>query len=186
MLRDRSNIFFVFIFPLALVLLIGAQFGAGFTPRLGLHDADGGDVTGTIVDLLDEEVDITRYETEEDLTLAVERGMVAAGLSFPAETTSRLQQGEQVELGFVATTDGAGPQLQALVTETIAAATESVGVGQFVAGQGLADYETGVAVADQVGPSIGTIAVDTRTTGEQLFPNLGQFDLGASSQLLLF
>ena len=28
-LRDRSNIFFVFIFPLMLILLLGSQFGAG-------------------------------------------------------------------------------------------------------------------------------------------------------------
>ena len=28
-LRDRSNIFFVFIFPLLLVVMIGAQFGEG-------------------------------------------------------------------------------------------------------------------------------------------------------------
>ena len=28
MLRERSNIFFVFVFPVALILLIGAQFGA--------------------------------------------------------------------------------------------------------------------------------------------------------------
>ncbi|MEX0699797.1 MAG: hypothetical protein WD354_08695, partial [Acidimicrobiia bacterium] len=32
LLRDRSSIFFVFIFPLALVLLIGLQFGGSFTP----------------------------------------------------------------------------------------------------------------------------------------------------------
>ncbi|MDZ4089590.1 MAG: hypothetical protein U1D68_00045 [Arthrobacter sp.] len=28
-LRDKSNIFFVFIFPLMLILLLGSQFGAG-------------------------------------------------------------------------------------------------------------------------------------------------------------
>ena len=32
MLRERSNIFFVFIFPIALILLIGAQFGGDFDP----------------------------------------------------------------------------------------------------------------------------------------------------------
>ena len=32
MLRDRSNIFFVFIFPLVIILLVGAQFGSGSGP----------------------------------------------------------------------------------------------------------------------------------------------------------
>ena len=35
MLRERSNIFFVFIFPIALILLIGAQFGGDFDPGVG-------------------------------------------------------------------------------------------------------------------------------------------------------
>ena len=30
--RDKSTYFFVFIFPLALILLIGLQFGGGFLP----------------------------------------------------------------------------------------------------------------------------------------------------------
>lgn len=39
MIRERSNIFFVFIFPIALVLLIGVQFGSGFAPVVGIHQA---------------------------------------------------------------------------------------------------------------------------------------------------
>ena len=35
MLRDRSNIFFVFIFPIAIILLIGVQFGGGVVPGVG-------------------------------------------------------------------------------------------------------------------------------------------------------
>ena len=34
--RDRSNIFFVLILPVILILVIGLVFGAGFTPRIGI------------------------------------------------------------------------------------------------------------------------------------------------------
>jgi ABC-2 type transport system permease protein len=34
--RDRSNLFFVFLFPLLLVVLIGAGFGGGFATRVGV------------------------------------------------------------------------------------------------------------------------------------------------------
>ena len=37
-LRERSNLFFVFVFPLAIVLLVGATFGAGFTPTIVIVD----------------------------------------------------------------------------------------------------------------------------------------------------
>ena len=33
--RERTNIFFVFILPLLLVMIIGLVFGGGFTPRIG-------------------------------------------------------------------------------------------------------------------------------------------------------
>jgi hypothetical protein len=36
LLRDRSNLFFVFLFPLLLIIFIGAQFGSDFSTRLGV------------------------------------------------------------------------------------------------------------------------------------------------------
>ncbi|HEX9762567.1 MAG TPA: ABC transporter permease, partial [Acidimicrobiia bacterium] len=50
--RDRSNIFFVFVFPIALILLIGAQFGGGIDPILGVNDDAGGSISDAIVDQL--------------------------------------------------------------------------------------------------------------------------------------
>ncbi len=50
MLRERSNIFFVFIFPLALILLIGAQFGGGVDPVVGLYLADDGRLAAAVAD----------------------------------------------------------------------------------------------------------------------------------------
>ena len=34
--RERSNIFFVFILPIILILVIGLMFGGAFTPRIGV------------------------------------------------------------------------------------------------------------------------------------------------------
>ncbi len=187
MLRDRSNIFFVFIFPLALVLLIGAQFGGDFEPSLGLHDQDGGDVANAMEASLDETLEIRNYDTEEELVLAVERGSVAAGLAIPAGVEDRIRAGETVELGFLATSDGAGPQIQAVVIEAAATASERLAVGRFVESAGVASFDDGVAQAATVAGMIPPVEVTTRTTGESLFPaSLGRFDIGASSQLLLF
>ena len=51
MLRERSNIFFVFVFPLAIILLIGAQFGGDFTPGIGTFRADAGELSAAIVEV---------------------------------------------------------------------------------------------------------------------------------------
>ena len=41
--RDRSNIFFVLILPIVLILVIGLVFGGGFTPRVGVARLDVGE-----------------------------------------------------------------------------------------------------------------------------------------------
>ena len=53
MLRERSNIFFVFVFPLAIILLIGAQFGGDFNPGIGTFRADAGELSAAIVEGLE-------------------------------------------------------------------------------------------------------------------------------------
>ena len=37
-LRERSNVFFVFVFPLMIVLLIGVAFGESQDARVGIGD----------------------------------------------------------------------------------------------------------------------------------------------------
>ena len=86
MVRERSNIFFVFIFPIALVLLIGVQFGGGFSPVVGVQQADAGQISNEIAATLSdsESIDIREFETEDALVSAVERGTVQAGALLPA------------------------------------------------------------------------------------------------------
>src|SRR5690606_15610092 len=79
--RDRSSIFFVFILPLAIILLIGAQFGSGGAPEILVHH-DGGQVATSIVEALEG----VRAETSDDadeLVEDVERGGASAGVLFP-------------------------------------------------------------------------------------------------------
>ena len=52
LLRDRSNLFFVFLFPLLLIIFIGAQFGSDLSTRLGAvadpDDAAAGEVVAAL------------------------------------------------------------------------------------------------------------------------------------------
>lgn len=186
-LRDRSNAFFVFVLPLGIVLLIGAQFGAGFEPRVGVV-SNGGPVADSVIDSLETSDDIVvlDYSTEADLLLAVERGTISAGIVIPEDVESAAGGGSSVEVGFVARTDGLGPQLRSVVAEAVAAASEPLDATRFVVGQGVAEGEarSAASAAQDQTPEIN---VDVRTAGESVFPeSLGQFDIGASSQLVLF
>lgn len=189
MVRERSNIFFVFIFPIALVLLIGVQFGGGFSPVVGVQQADAGQISNEIAATLSdsESIDIREFETEDALVSAVERGTVQAGALLPAGMDSAAAAGEPVEIGFISRPDGTGNQLQSVVAAAISDVMAPVGAAQFATSETGADFEQTLPVAQGISDQAEPIEVEVRTVGEALFPaTLGRFDLGAASNLVLF
>ncbi len=189
MLRERSNIFFVFIFPIAIILLIGAQFGGGVEPGVGLHLADDGEVAETIAVGIEglEGVDAKRFQTADDMFTAVEREGVYAALSLPVGMDETAAAGEVVQIVFVARPDGLGPQLQAVLGAEVARVMKPVGAAQFAEKETGASFDETLDLARGLDEEVAGIEVEVSAVGEALFPEtLGRFDLGAASQLVLF
>ena len=189
MLRERSNIFFVFIFPLALILLIGAQFGGDVDPVIGLYQADSDQLAAAVAEAVESEetLDVIRFDNEELLVSAVEHGSAQAGVFLPAGMDQKAEAGEQVEIGFVSRTDGFGPQVQQVVAAAVSEVMTPVTAAQFGMEKTEASFDDALAMAMsqvEAAPGLGT---EVTAVGEALFPaTLGRFDLGASSQLVLF
>lgn len=189
MLRERSNIFFVFIFPIALVLLIGVQFGGGGQLTIGISQQDEGDLATAIVKTIDNDdsLQIRLFDSPEEVITATERGNVQAGLLLPAGLDEKAAGGEPVEIGYVNRPDGSGSQLQSIVSATVAEVMAPVGAARFAADETDAEYADAVAAARDIAGHVQPIEVERTTVGEAIFPEtLGQFDLGAASQLTLF
>ncbi len=187
--RDRSSIFFVFIFPLALVLLIGLQFGGSFDPQIGLLVEEAGPISDRFVTELSNEpgIEIRNFDDEQSLLAAVERGSIEAAVVVPAGFDSAIAGGTPIDVGFVARPSGVGPSLRPVVAQALQSSLLPATAGRFVADQGLSDFATGMATAEAVQGQAPQIEITTTAVGEALFPStLGQFDLGASSQLILF
>jgi ABC-2 type transport system permease protein len=105
----------------------------------------------------------------------------------PAGIESQSAAGEAVEIGFVARPDGTGPQLQAIVGAAVADVMKPVGAAQFATAESGLDFETAHVAARNLAGLAGGVEVSVTAVGEAIFPDtLGQFDLGASSQLVLF
>ena len=189
LLRERSNIFFVFIFPIALILLIGAQFGGDFAPGVGVFQADDDPLADAITEEIQSEdsLAVTVFESSDELTEAVERGTVQAGVAIPAGVSGLAEAGTQVEVEFLARPDGAGPQLQSIVSAAVARVMTPVAAAQFGAEKTESSFDEALTVARSQTAMAPGLEVETTAVGDALFPStLGRFDLGAAQQLVLF
>lgn len=185
LLRDRSNIFFVFILPLAIILMVGAQFGSGAGPRLAVSAGDGPLASAVVTGLEERGFTVEMVESEEEVVSEVERATVSAGLTLPPDLDAAAgQAGETLEAGFIARPDSS-TSLQPVVDAVVREATGPMRVARFVAG------ETGHEVPELLGVvesiEVPGVEVRTETVGEALFPSgTGQFSVGAAQQLVLF
>lgn len=189
MLRERSNIFFIFIFPIALVLLIGVQFGGGGQLTIGVSQEDDGELAAAIVGAIDEEesLRISVFDSPDEMVTATERGNVQAGVLLPGGMDEAAASGDSIEIGYVNRPDGSGSQIQSIVSAAVARVMRPVGAAQFAVVETGAGFEEALESARTLAGAAEPIDVEVVTVGDAIFPDtLGQFDIGAASQLTLF
>lgn len=187
--RDRSNFFFVFVLPLAIIILIGAQFGGGFAPRIGFATPAGDALADEIVAAVDGIADYgTRvYANEDDLVAAVGRGSVNAGVVVPDGFTAAIAEGATPEIGYVSRPDSTGPAIRIAVEGAVAEALGPAGAARTVSGVRSIGFDDALDGVTRVASQVGEVTVASRTAGESLFgASGGQFDVGATTQLVLF
>lgn len=198
LLRDRSNLFFVFLFPLLLIIFLGAQFGGDFSTRIGVVAPEGDTAADTVAQRLDALDGITVVEVADTDALAdeVDRGVLAAGLELPEGYGDALAEVEQVEVRFLGRADATSVSLRSLVTAVLAEQEQPGAAAQLLATGRAATGGEAIPVAElreaavAVQDDAGSVEVAATTLGvdelAEEFAGLNQFDLGASSQLFLF
>ncbi|WP_461164242.1 ABC transporter permease [Arthrobacter sp. R4-81] len=191
-LRDRSNIFFVFIFPLMLILLIGSQFGAGAGQSRVAISGSGTSLAEAIKTKLEAaDVDVT-FAGADAVRQELSRGSTDVGLFISEAAAAEFDArgsvvGRPAEVEVVM---GSQSGAQA-VLQQVRTAIQSVNVerGQLAAltqaGLPAAQAGDALAAASQRLSAPKVEVVDTSEIAQE-FRGLGQFDLGAAQQLLLF
>lgn len=188
MFRQPATIFFVFIFPMLLILLLGATFGGTFTPRIGVVARDPGSLGRDLVRALEatEDLDAEAYEERDEMLTDVERGRLQGGLILPPGFDRRIRAGDEVTLEYLVRPDELGQQLRVTVESVVRERGVVLRAAAFAADRGV-PFERALQAASEVAPAVESIEVSVTTAGEAIFPeDLGTFDVGASSQLILF
>lgn len=187
--RDRQGLFFVLMFPMLLVLVLGVVFGGGFEPALGVTTPAGDPLAAEIVAALEsnDEIEVHRYDSAEDLRDAVEHGRMEAGAVLPADYGDRLRDGDEVTVAFLAGPTGVGRQLQPIVSAAVGEQAIRLQAARFATDHG-ADYDTALAQATELHGTMPEVTVRASTVGENLYDDedFGTFGMGASTQIVLF
>lgn len=192
-LRQRSNLFFVFVFPILIILLLGMMYGGGVGARIGVHVAgEEGRLAGDLVEALDalEDASVVAYDSPEALTDAVQRGSVTAGVLVPEGYDAALTGGASVEIGLITRpSDQNGMLAREAVGDVVARQATPIRAARFAAEQGASSFGQALAVAQSIAGRQTGISVAYSEAGESVFEDfetLGTFDLGASQELVLF
>ncbi|MBM3696387.1 MAG: ABC transporter permease, partial [Actinobacteria bacterium] len=192
-LRQRGNLFFVFVFPVLIILLLGMMYGGGFDTRVGIHVAgDGGPLAERLAGALEdvEDLAVVSFGSEAALLDAVQRNRVSAGVLVPGDYDASMEAGSPVAVGLLLRRDNQDSMLVGeTVRETVGREGMAIRAAHFAAGRGVGSFAAALPVARQMAAAGGGVTVSYTTAGTSAFAdfkNLGTFDLGASQNLVLF
>jgi ABC-2 type transport system permease protein len=186
-LRDRSNLFFSFVFPLLLVLMIGLQFGEGATAGRVAVSGSGTSLGSALVERLEADDAVVTDPDWDDALDLLARGRIDVAIRVDEAATTAYDAGEAVTLEVVR---GSSPQAS-VVEQQVRVAVDALRSAR----NRVVALEASGVPADRVAAALGEaeavvsaprLEVTSVDRLSQEFAGLGQFELGASGQLLLF
>jgi ABC-2 type transport system permease protein len=184
--RDRIGAFFILVFPFLIILAIGAVFGSGFTPVVGVVSRDSGALGADLVRRLERtaDIEVRAFDDREALTSAVERGHVDAGLVIVPGFDERIRGGETIALPFFARPSGPSSQVGLTVDAVIAEQSAAIRAARLADSEGLASFDDALQRARQLRTALPRVEVRETVAGG---PGAESgFDYGAAQELILF
>jgi ABC-2 type transport system permease protein len=186
--RDRIGAFFVFVFPVVLILLLGVVFGDDSSAELGVSNGSSGPLARDLVTDLDgSSIEVTSYEDAAPLRDDVESGRIDAGIIVPVDYEDLVRAEQTATVSYLARTGDLSNALRATVTAAVQAQSAQVGAARIAVREGVANFADALAAARRIDLGLPGVEVSTEVVGGAAdADSLGAFDLGAASQLILF
>ena len=188
--RDRTNLFFVFLLPLIIIIALGAAFGGAGTSRLGVVSTEAGALGDELVAILEDgdvEVEVRARDTLSQLEDDVEDGRLEFGLLIPPGYDESLRGGEAVELTVVSKPESIFAALGRGIETAVAEQSARIRAATLAADYAEVEFDAALETAAMVQDTLEGITIEQVTLGEAMFPSSGNpFALGAQSMTVLF
>jgi ABC-2 type transport system permease protein len=187
LMRDRAALFYTFLLPFLLILILGLIFGGSAVTRVGVAVQDEGPLGDELVAALErsDDLSVRRFSDPDDLVTAVERQELVAGVVVPEDYTRAVSGGRQVKVRFIAEDNQYTPSVRWSLDAAIADQNVELGAAQALAADDPSSFAADLALARATRVRIGAVEVDERTAGDEEREPWGQFELVASQQLVL-
>jgi len=188
--RDRTDLFFVFVLPTLIIVALGLQYGGGNQVRLGVVAPAGDAAATTLVDALGADTSlfaVRAVATADELRSLVERGRVEAGVVIPDGFGTSLQAGQPTKVIYLATTGSLTTGIRASVESEVARLNAIATAANVAANAIGVPVATTQPIAASLYPAQPGVTITTKTVGESgPFAGFSQFAFGATTQLILF
>ena len=187
-LADRSNLFFVLILPLAMVAVIGWQFGSDRSGSpVSVHGPGGAATEVLVAGWEDAELAVTVRTAPELVQEDVSRGSAEVGVLLDAEAETAWRDGIPMELEIITGSSSQAPAVaQVVQAQAEAVATEATQVGLLETFGDATEARAALEDASALVPPAQLLVQQPEDPVAVAFEGAEQFDNGAVAQLLLF
>ncbi len=185
--RERSNLFFVLVLPLVLIVVLGSVFGS-FEPRIAVvHGGDGPlatDLAEAIIAI--DGADVQRRSGVDAAVRALQRDDLEAVVVIPDDLDARVRAGETAEIGFISVPDSGGTEVRALVDAVVADRSGQLTTARFLAAEGLVDFDEALTAAGTAPPASAALMVTVENPDGGPPSSSDRRGFLAAQQLVLF
>jgi ABC-2 type transport system permease protein len=190
MLRDRTSLFFVFVLPIVLIVVLGTMYGGRTAPRMGIVVLEDGPLAAELAAAIREgpiELELKEPASVEELRSRVEEGSLEIGVVVPVGYDAALTSGGTATVTVIGQPAAAFSALQEAVATAIEQQAAAITAARVAADHAGVPFEATLATAREVQGRTAGVSVAVEQVGEGIFPaGTGAFQPGAQSQLILF
>lgn len=188
LVRERSNLFFVFALPLLLILVLGLTLGND-APRIGVHTEDV--ISADAQELIDrlervDGIEVVRFDRFGEANDELQREDITALVVIPAGHDEAIAAGNQTELEYRVIPGSGGFEVQSLVQAVVADHNAMLRAGRVLSDQtGLPAGEAATQVA-RTEEALTQVEVTTVDTDGERYVDADAIGFVAAQELLLF
>jgi ABC-2 type transport system permease protein len=190
LLRDRTSLFFIFVLPIVLIVVLGTAYGGRVAPRMGIVAIDSGALGTELVDAIrggSVKLELKQPATIEELRARVEDGTLEIGVIVPPGYDATLRSGGAAEVVVLGQQQSAVSALREAVDTAIARQAATIAAARLAASRQGIPFDQALASARSIQDGMAGVTVAVEQIGEGIFPaTTGAFQPGAQSQLVLF